>query len=397
MFKLNLLSVAAYDNTLTGLIPDLYQGLDVVSREQTGFIPSVDRNASAARAAVGENVRVPVTQSGTTANISPAMSVPEPTDRTVDYADIVITKSKAFNFGITGEEYVGLNNGAGFSTIQSDWFAQGIRALANEIEVDLATAAYLGASRAYGTPTTTPFGSNLGDAAQVRKILDDNGAPMSDRSLVIDTAAGANLRTLSNLTKVNEAGTAMTLRQGELLDIHGLSVKESAGIQNPAIGTGVATGDVDTTGYAIGATSITLAAAGSGTIVAGDYVTFAGDTNKYLVKTGVADLSAGGTLVIAAPGLRQAISTASAQAVTVVAKAVRNIAFHRNAIQLVTRAPALPGGRDTAVDSMMITDPRSGLTFEIRIYEGYRKMRGEVGIAWGVKVIKDAHVAALLG
>jgi hypothetical protein len=46
---------------------------------------------------------------------------------------------------------------------------------------------------------------------------------------------------------------------------------------------------------------------------------------------------------------------------------------------------------------MMITDPRSGLMFEVAIYEGYKKMRAEVSLAWGVKAVKEAHIAGIFG
>lgn len=386
----------AHANTLTRLIPDLYAAMDVVSRELVGFIPSITRNVSAERAAVGQAVVYPITPSVGTFNVTPAMVTPEPADRTIANDTISITKSKGVEFGWTGEEQKGLNTGAGYLTTQGDLFAQALRTLVNEIEVDLATAGYLAAVRGYGTAGTTPFGSSVGDSAQVRKMLDDNGAPISDRSLVIDTSAGASLRTLSNLTRVNEAGTSMTLRDGELLNLNGLSIKESAGIQRPAIGTNNGSASTNNAGYAVGATTITLASAGTGTIIAGDYVTFAGDTNKYLVMTGDADVSNGGSIVLAAPGLRVAIP-ASNTVITTVARSVRNIGFSRNALHLVARAPALPVEGDSAIDRMLLTDPRSGLTFEVALYAGYRKIRAEVTLAWGVKAVKPEHIVALLG
>ena len=389
------LSAYAHANTLTNLFPDLFAGLDVVSRELVGFIPSVARNSNAERAAVGENLRYQIAPAATVGDVAPAMAVPEPTDKTIGSDTITISKSRQTSFGFTGEEQRGLNNGPGYLSVQGDLFAQGLRALVNEIEADLALAAKLGASRAYGTAGTTPFASTLGDSAQMRKILDDNGAPGSERSLVISTATGANLRTLTQLTKANEAGTMMTLRQGELMDLHGFSVKESGQAVTHTKGTG-ASATTNTAGYAIGATTITLAVAGTGTIVAGDVITFAGDTNKYVVVTGDADVSNGGTLVLAAPGLRQAIP-ASATAITLSANYVTNVGFSRNAIQLATRAPELPNEGDLALDRMMITDPRSGMAFEVSLYPGYRKIRAEVAAAWGYKVVKTEHLGIMLG
>lgn len=378
-------------NILTNLIPDLYQGLDEVSRELVGFIPAVARNSSAERAALGENIYVPISTALKSADVVPGMNVPEPDDFTVDGTSIVITKSKAVSFGLDGEEYKGLNNGVGANYVIGENFKQAIRALTNEIEKDIAAEAALGASRSHGQAGTTPFATDLKDAAQVRKILDDNGAPASDRSLIIDTAAGVNLRSLTQLTNVGDAGTSMTLRQGELLNLFGLSVKESA-----AVKAEVEVGSVSgaTVGAALVGANMLKVTAGSGALKAGDYITLAGDTNKYMVVKAVA-VANGAIIEIAKPGLRK--EAEDGVAISVVAKSTHNVAFVRNAIQLVTRAPALPGGKDAAVDSYMMTDPRSGLTFEIRVYNGYRKMRAEVACAWGVKAIKPEFIAGLLG
>lgn len=385
----------AYANTLTRLIPDLYAGLDVVSRELVGFIPSVYRNVNAERAAVGQAVVYDVAPAMTAYDITPAMAVPEPGDVSIGNGTITISKSRGSAFGFTGEEQRGLNTGSGYVSAQAGLFAQALRVLTNEIENDLATEAAAKFSRAYGTAGTTPFGSSLAGTAQVRKILDDNGAPASGRSLVIDTAAGANMRTLSNLTKANEAGSSMTLRDGELLNLHGFSIKESGQVQTPTAGTG-ASATTDNSGYAVGATVITLDSAGTGTILAGDVITFAGDDNKYVVASGDADVSGGGTITLAAPGLREAIA-ASTTAITVVGTSTRNAGFSQNALHLVARQPALPQEGDLAVDRRTLVDPRSGLAFEVAMYPGYRKMRGEVSLAWGWEAVKPEHGALLLG
>lgn len=390
-------------NNLTGLIGDLYAGLDVVSRELVGMIPSVTRNTSAERAAVGQNVVYHITEAATTQDVVPAMSIPEPTDKAPQNDYLVISKSKKTDFGWTGEEQRGLRNNRdpNYLSLQADYFAQGLRVLVNEIERDLYVAAAAAATAATGTPGTTPFASDVGDSAQVRKLLDDAGAPPTDRSLVGDTSMGAALRTLQNLTRVNEAGTSMGLRDGELLNLNGLSIKES-GQANYANVTAAGTAAGATTnadGYAIGATTITLAAAGTGTILAGDFISFAGDPRQYRVTTGIADASAGGDIVIAYPGLMQPIADA-ATAITVTSNASGysvNVGFARSAMHLVARAPALPEQGDAAIDRLMLTDPRSGMSFEVSLYAGYRKISAEVACAWGVKAVAPRHIVALLG
>ena len=52
---------------------------------------------------------------------------------------------------------------------------------------------------------------------------------------------------------------------------------------------------------------------------------------------------------------------------------------------------------DTADDVMNVTDPVSGITFQVALYRQYRQVRYEVGLAWGVASIKPEHGCVLLG
>ena len=376
-------------NNITALVPDIYEALDMVSRELTGMIPSATMNASANTAAVGQNIRVDVEPAGNVSDISPAMVVPDPTGQTSGSTDIVITKSRAAEFGFNGDEQLGLQ-GAGYQNVRAAKIAQAIRAVTNEVETDLC-ALQSTFSRAYGTAGTSPFGTanDYTDASNVLKILKDNGAPLQDNQLVIDTSAGVNL--LGKQANVADAGSDSILRQGVLLDVNGMPIRESAQVNTSVAGTSA--NAVSAGAHVVGQTALTLKASGTGTIVAGDVITFAGDTNKYVVATGVAAVS-GGALVIAAPGLRVA-QNAGDKAITITAASARNMAFNRSAIVLASRAPARPSEGDMATDVIVITDPRSGLSMEFAMYKGYRKVRYEVGLAWGVKNIKPEHTALL--
>ena len=381
-------------NTLTNLIPDIYAALDVVSRELVGFIPAVARDPSADRVALNQTLRVEQTPANAAGgDITPAMALPSAADQTIGNKSLTITKNRFFPFSWTGEEQYAVNKGPGYLTIKQDQIAQAVRAAINEMETDIATAAYKGASRAYGTAGTTPFASTLADPANGKKILDDNGAPSSDRHLVINTTAGAAMRTLAQLTKANEAADASLLRQGVLLDIHGFAIRESAKVQAVTKGTGSGYLVDLVAGYAIGDTTVHVDT-GTGTILAGDVVTFAGDTNKYVVATGFAG-DGDGDIVLAAPGLRQTL--ANDVAMTIGNSFTANVGFTRNAILLATRLPELPEEGDMALDRIVITDPLTGISLEFAVYPGYRMNVYHVSLAWGVTVIKPEHAFVLLG
>lgn len=387
---------ASSGNTLTNLIPTLYAALDTVSRELVGFIPAVTRDARVARAAIGQTVYSFVTPAATAGNLAAAPLPPDDGEQVIGNISLGITKARRVPVRWQGEESMQMNSPGGFGvgSILKDQFAQAMRTLVNEIEADLA-GLYLDASRAAIPNDTTLFKTNLADAANVRKILVDNGAPTSDLQLVIGTTEGAALRTLTNLNSVADSGNDSMLRQGVLLDIHGMAIRESAAIVTPAIGTesGATT---STDNKSVGDVSIALASSGSGTVVDGDLVTIAntGDTTTQYVSSSLVSNVNGGTLTINQPGLRLAI-TADTLAIACYKSSARCMAFARSAIVLATRMPALPEGGDMASDRTTITDPRSGLSFEVSVYRQYRQVQYEVAIAWGVKAVKSEHIAIL--
>ena len=384
-------------NTLTNLIPTLYLALDKVSRELVGFIPAVTRDSSLERAAVGQTVRSFVAPAATAGEIAPDVTPPDDGQQTIGNITLAIDHARRAPIRWQGEESMQMNSPGGptVNAIMVDQFAQAMRTLVNEIEADLA-GLYVNASRAIVPNSSTLFSATLKDAAAVLKILLDNGAPINDLQCVIDTTTGAAMRGLSVLNAVDTSGDKDLLRQGLLGDIMGLKFRESAQVITPAVGTSVNSTVDDDAAHAVGDTAITLSA-GTGTVVAGDVVTIVGDTNHYINKTLTSDPNADG-LVLNENGLRVGIPIGTADpAVAVRASSSRSMAFAKSAIVLATRAPALPAEGDMAVDRTFITDPRSGLSFEVAKYMQYRQVQYEISIAWGLKVVKEAHVALLAG
>jgi len=386
-------------NTLTDLIPDAYEALDVISREQTGYIGAVTRSSSIARAALNQQVLVPVTGAASTATNTPAVNAPDTGDGAIENVPVTISKSKHVPIRWNGEETKGLENAGTFSTIMADRIYQAMRALCNEIEQDVHAEVYKNASRAYGgTIGTAPFGTagDLSDFAQTLGILETNGAPTNDLQMVLGTAAMGNLRgKQSVLFKVNEAGTSDMLRNGMTDRVMKFALRQSAAVLTHTAGAGAGADINNGAGEAVGQTSLTVdgITVNSTGYKAGDLVTLAGDTNKYTVTTTMT--ATGGELVIAKPGLL--VAAADATEITLLGSHVPNTAFARSAVVLATRAPAMPKGGDMADDITTVTDPISGLSFELAIYRQFLQTVVHVRLAWGFKAIKQEHIAVLHG
>jgi hypothetical protein len=379
-------------NVLTDLAADIYKAADMVGREQVGLIPAVTVNGDATTsAAKGDTIRAHFTRTpSVSTTYAPSMTIPEGTDQTVDNKTMTLDTYASIQIPWTGEEMKHVDNGSGFETIYGDQVKQAIRAICNKIELDGCATAYKAASRAFGTAGTTPFASNFNEIAEVRQILVDNGCPFDgNNSLVINSLAGTNLRQLAQLQKVNESGGSEMLRQGTLLDLQGFMLKESAGIASHTKGTGAS---YVLNGAASAGDETIAVDTGTGTVLAGDVVTFAADSvNKYVNNTALS----GGNIVLGEPGLL--VDVADGNAMTVGNSYTANIALHRSAVELGIRPIAVPKGGDAAVDELTVQDPRSGLVFTVRAYKGFQKAMFEIGCLYGWKAWKSQNIALLLG
>jgi len=374
-------------NIFTALAPVLYGAAQDVSAEPFGVINAINTTFDDKGVAVGDSVKVPIAPTATASDFTPAATASQGADSTASSVSVAITASKKVSWFMTGEQLRSLQSGGTDGEWVRQLVAQGMRTLRNGAEIAACTAIKQGASRAFGTAGTNPFTSDINAIADMRKILQDNGAPMADLQLCIDSAAGTAARKLGIIQQAYQAGNDAERRSGDLLRQFGFSIRESAGITTHTKGTGASY--VTSGSTAPGVTDIALVT-GTGTVLAGDVVTFAADTsNKYVVNTGV---SAPGTISLGRPGARTTIATANAM--TIGNNYTANLAFERNAVVGIMRPPIFPD--NATIQKTMISDAK-GMTYLLLQIQQYGQTTWELHLAYGFKVVQSEHVAILLG
>jgi hypothetical protein len=383
-------------NAFSAILAVATDAAQIVSQEPTGFIDAIDFRPDLVGATLNTTVNIGVVSVPTKNAWTPSIktSVVDSTE-----TNVALTLSQAFEyqFHVTGEQLQGfmLGNFTADKYVKTK-IAQGMRQCRNDIETYLAVLAKQGASRAAGIAGTTPFASNMDVTATIRRFLEENGAPLNsgDVSLVINPAAGENARKL--LGTVTSAGGSLAAdmqRAGMMPSHNGLQLRVSPQIVTHTKGTGAA---YTSTG-ALNATDLTLAA-GSGTIVLGDALAFAGDSNVYIAG---APAAATGLIskLINRPGIRVAQAGA---ALTIGNNYAPNIALHRGAIAAVVRPPAQvnPGafqGVPLPFLADVIVDPVTGLPYGIYIQAGDGLVLVSIRAVYGAIPVNTEHIITLMG
>ncbi len=372
-------------NTLSALASVGFAAAQDIRRELTGLIPASSLEFSLDQIPVGEAVKVPIVgAAAANQTITPGVDAAEGSSTVLTTVDVTITKSKKNTFFATGED-AKLINRMGFEAWFNLRLKQSMRALTNEIEIDLGLAAKNGAGWGIGAAGTNPFSSNHNQLNAGYRILEENGVPRDDIHAILSPIYTETLRNLNYLYKVNEgADNGDLLRQGILGKLVGFNLRSSAGIATHTKGTVSA---VTTTGAAAGALIVPVS---GGTFAQGDLVTIAGITDRQYVASGPVG---GGNLTLNAELYKAA---AGSSAVTIqAANHIANILMHRRAMALAVAMPALPPGGDKATEIMEYGDEQTGLAFQVARYGQYMQASYEVRLNWGVKVVEPQAIGIL--
>jgi len=386
--------MSAPNNSLTALAPVLYSAAQEVAAEAFGVVDAINSNFDDKAVARGDKVKVPVAPVAALSDFAPAAATPQGSDKTASTVEVEITASKKTNWHMTGEQLRSLSNAGNDNEWVRQLIAQGMRALRNQAEVDCANAIKARASRAIGTAGTTPFASDIDIIAEARKNLLDNGAPLSDLQLAVNTSSSLNMLKLGIVQQANVAGSDQERRSGRLGKQFGFDIRESAGLTLHTQGT--VTGlDVDlTAGYAAGTTVFNVDGGSGGTLKEGDVFKFATDANsQYVSHTAVTALTDDHLITIGKPGLRAA-TTADGVEIALVGNYTPNLAFERAAVVGIMRPPLIP--QNPTINQLVISDDK-GMSYLLLEIAQYGMVTWELHLAWGFKVVQPEYVITLLG
>lgn len=343
----------------------------------------------------GETAQIPFfgeksVGSRTASNVFTAPSASTVTSKnfTYDYNPFV-------DFALEDTEAVKLNHG-GFKQKE----IQGcLIALANEINKDVWATAEGVFYQAYGTAGTAPFGTGVGilSAAKAASLLDDEGAPDSNRYGVINGAALENARILDNFVHANLAGSDQTLRKGKLGEVYNIMWdSDNKGLFYHTAGTlsdGVSMKGTLDGNHALGATEITIDSSTlTGTVKKGDIFTKAGDAQTYVVT---ADATAAGNEITftCSPGFR--IAALDGVLCTFIGSYQANLVFERDAIACKHAPLSWEMGTDPNIAN--IRDPYTGWTFRLERQRQEGQTRWIIDVLYAAKALDGRRGMILLG
>jgi len=382
-------------NVLTEVTPKLLAA-GLLALREAAFLPRLVNRAYEAQAGLrGSTIDVPIPSAVAGGDVSPSAAPVQGADSGPTSVPIRLDRWKYANFYMTDKERLEIMDGV--LPMQA---SEAIKYLANLINNDI-FALYKDVYGYHGTAGTTPFGTNVETESStgIRKVLNKQLAPMDPRHCVLDPDAEQNALNLRAFQDQSWRGDGSGIIEGQIGRKFGLNWYMHQLAPTHVAGT-ITTGLIAkaSTAQAVGDKTIvctTAASTGAANLKVGDIVTFAGQTQTYvLTEVAVQAVAATDVTLSIEPGLRVAL--AGSEAVAVKATHVVNLAFHRDAFAFASRPFApVEAGLGSIVQSAV--DPESGLTLRLEVTRQNKQTLWTYDILYGCATVRAALAARLVG
>lgn len=359
-------------NTLADITPKLLARALLALRTRAIMPQVVNGDYGLDAATYGKTIDVPIPSAmGAADDVTPGPTPPTPSSVAPTTVKVNLDQWKHKDFHLTDKEITQINRDSAFLPMQTSEAVQSIAETVNGFLHSL----YVGIYGFVGTPGVTPFGAGIGEATAARKVLNQQRCPRDSRRGVLNFDAGAAALDQEGFRSAEKIGSSDVILSGEIGHKLGIDWYEDDSVKLHTKGTGTLyqTNGVQTLGSKVVAVDT-----GSGTFVVGDIVTFAGDTQTYVV-TGA--LGAPGNLLIE-PGLK--IAHGDNVAITIKGSHVVNLVFHRDLIAFGNR-PILEMTNDLSLGNLMLAmqDPISKLVLRVEVMRQYKQTVWDLDILYG--------------
>ena len=392
----------ASNNTLTSILTQILAKGMMCLRPEVLMTKLVNTDYSLEAKKKGQTIDIPLSSAQVAEDVAAAAVPTIPPGQASTTAQISLDNWKHTDFALSDLEVGRIRADKDFVPLQME---EAFKALAKEIN-DSVFATYTGIYGYVGTAGATPFGSGVevASATNLRKTLLEQYCPRENRRGVLDYAAEAAALNLAPFSDAEKRGSAGTKTTGNLGDIFGFSWYGEDGVPTHtrgALGAGTLTVN-GVNAVAAETVSIAKAVGADWEAVEGDIISFAGDSQTYVITADTTVVHNDNTDVPISPPLK--IATTGGEAVTTRDSHVVNLGFHRDAFGLAMRSPdaglkELLGQRiaGNVMESVTLQDPVSKLIMRLELIRGYKTTIWDVDCLWGTALVSPERACRLAG
>lgn len=370
-------------NTLTtALVAPLTKMIAEALRQEAGLIQSITVDQMP-DLGFGQSKTLPRVGDLTVSNFTPSVNAPTQVDTETLGNTLTMSNRKQVLFNLTGEEAAGLKYNADAFVAQQA--AEAVNEAVQHVEDAVRTNLAIGCGYAALTGGTNPYDSTgkLDVLSKSRVILSNAGVSKMDRSAILGSDAAGRYLDLDSNNKVNESGDMNIRREGSLGRTFGFGMRETN--NSASFIKSSATGYLTDGAASKGDRTITVDT-GSNNFAAGDILTIATASFKYVVKS-----FNGSTVITLNAPLLEDIATNSA--ITVETSDDRDFVVGKSALMLAIRPDRLADGEIRGADSTIITDPVSGVSMRLSQIPGVGMTQFQLSFVYGTSMwVEEAGV-----